>query len=85
MHFAVPMAGAVLNTINTRLDEKSIAGILCHAQPKMLFIDRNLEHLARESLQLLPHEDFKQNMKVIFIDESKTSSIQGVRLRESHP
>ncbi|CAA7046561.1 unnamed protein product [Microthlaspi erraticum] len=74
MHFAVPMAGAVLNTINTRLNAKSIAGILRHAQPKMLFIDRNLEPLARESLQLLPHEDLKQIMKVIYIDENKSSS-----------
>ncbi|CAA7020224.1 unnamed protein product [Microthlaspi erraticum] len=70
MHFAVPMAGAVLNTINTRLNAKSIAGILRHAQPKMLFIDRNLEPLARESLQLLSHDDLNQNMKVIFIDDN---------------
>lgn len=70
MHFAVPMAGAVLNPINTRLDAKSIAAILCHAQPKILFIDRNFEPLAREILHLLPHDDSQLNMLVIFIDET---------------
>ncbi|KAI3828913.1 hypothetical protein L1987_03024 [Smallanthus sonchifolius] len=28
MHFAVPMAGAILNTMNTRLDAKNIAAIM---------------------------------------------------------
>src|SRR5215211_5403874 len=32
VHFGVPMAGAVLNTINTRLDPESIAFMLGHAE-----------------------------------------------------
>ncbi|WZZ68038.1 hypothetical protein YC2023_079408 [Brassica napus] len=68
MHFAVPMAGAVLNPINTRLDAKSIAAIFRHAQPKILFVDRNLETLARATLHLLPDEE-QRNLLVIFIDE----------------
>ena len=32
-HFGVPMTGAVLNTINTRLDAATIAFILDHAEP----------------------------------------------------
>ncbi|XP_010511510.1 PREDICTED: probable acyl-activating enzyme 12, peroxisomal [Camelina sativa] len=69
MHFAVPMAGAVLNPINTRLDATSIAAILHHANPKLLFIDRSFEPLAREIIQLLPYADSELNLPVIFIDE----------------
>lgn len=39
MHFAVPMAGAVLNTINTRLDAKNVAAILRHSEAKVFFVD----------------------------------------------
>ena len=35
-HFGVPMAGAVLNTINTRLDARTIAYILEHGEAKVL-------------------------------------------------
>ncbi|XP_010470457.1 PREDICTED: probable acyl-activating enzyme 12, peroxisomal [Camelina sativa] len=69
MHFAVPMAGAVLNPINTRLDATSIAAILHHAKPKLLFIDRSFEPLAREITHLLPYADSQLNLPVIFIDE----------------
>ena len=38
-HFAVPMIGAVLNTLNTRLDAKTIAFMLGHAETKVLLVD----------------------------------------------
>ncbi|GFZ09594.1 AMP-dependent synthetase and ligase family protein [Actinidia rufa] len=53
MHFAVPMAGAVLNTINTRLDPKNIATILRHSEAKVFFVDYEYVPLAREALRLL--------------------------------
>lgn len=39
LHFAVPMSGAVLNAINTRLDPESVLVILRHAETRILFID----------------------------------------------
>ncbi len=39
LHFAVPMIGAVLHSINTRLDVKSVAFQLDHAESKAVFID----------------------------------------------
>src|ERR1700755_2071722 len=39
-HYGVPMAGAVLNTINTRLDAAIIAFQLDHAEAKVLIADR---------------------------------------------
>ncbi|CAI9758113.1 unnamed protein product [Fraxinus pennsylvanica] len=53
MHFSVPMAGAVLNTINTRLDAKSIATILRHSEAKVFFVDYQFVPLASDALRLL--------------------------------
>ena len=39
-HFGVPMAGAVLNTLNTRLDAEAIAFMLGHGEAKALITDR---------------------------------------------
>src|SRR5687767_4090293 len=39
LHFGVPMSGAVLNTLNTRLDAATIAFMLEHAEAKVLFTD----------------------------------------------
>ncbi|KAH0714912.1 hypothetical protein KY284_007817 [Solanum tuberosum] len=37
MHFVVPMAGDVLNAINTRLDARNVALILKHSEAKIFF------------------------------------------------
>ncbi len=39
-HFGVPMLGAVLNTINTRLDADTVAYILEHGEAKAIITDR---------------------------------------------
>ena len=38
-HFGVPMAGAVLNTLNTRLDPEAIAFMLDHGEAKVVIVD----------------------------------------------
>jgi fatty-acyl-CoA synthase len=50
-HFAVAMAGAVLNTINTRLDVETVAYILEHAESRVLLVDRQFSALAKAALQ----------------------------------
>ena len=52
-HYGVPMSGAVLNTINTRLDAPIIAFQLDHADAKVMIVDRELSKLAREALSLV--------------------------------
>lgn len=52
-HFAVPMAGAVLNTINSRLDARNVATILSHSRAKLLLVDYQLLSLAKDALALL--------------------------------
>eukprot|EP00752_Nemacystus_decipiens_P000764 g764.t1 len=49
-HYAVPMVGAVLNAINTRLDAASVAFILEHAEAKAVFIDRELSPVMGDAL-----------------------------------
>ena len=41
-HFAIPMAGAVLNTINTRLDAATVSYIIDHGESKLFIVDRQL-------------------------------------------
>ena len=52
-HFGVPMAGAILNAINTRLDARTVAYILSHGEARVLLVDREFAPLAREALALL--------------------------------
>jgi fatty-acyl-CoA synthase len=52
-HFGVAMAGAVLNTINFRLDVETVAYILAHADTKVLMIDRQCADLAIAALARL--------------------------------
>lgn len=51
-HYGVPMAGAVLNALNTRLDAAGIAFILDHGQATALIVDSELAPLARDALAL---------------------------------
>ena len=53
-HYGVPMAGAVLNALNYRLDARSIAFILTHGQAKLLIADREFSPIVDEALATLP-------------------------------
>jgi fatty-acyl-CoA synthase len=52
-HFGVPMSGAVLNTLNTRLDAETIAFMLRHGEAKVLITDREFSATAAEALAKL--------------------------------
>jgi len=53
VHFAVPMLGAVLNTLNVRLDAPAIAYMLKHGEAKVLIADRKFHGVIRAALALL--------------------------------
>jgi 3-(methylthio)propionyl---CoA ligase len=63
-HFGVPMSGAVLNTLNTRLDAEAIAFQLNHGEAKVLIIDREFSGIIEKALTLVSHRPF-----VIDIDD----------------
>ncbi len=52
-HFGVPMTGAVLNAINTRLDADTIAYILGHGEAKVLLTDREFSPIVGVALRRL--------------------------------
>ena len=51
-HYGIPMCGAVIHAINTRLDPATIAFQLDHADSKVLFFDRELSSVVKETLDL---------------------------------
>ena len=66
-HNGVPMLGAVLNSLNIRLDAKTIAFILDHGEAKALLTDRVFSEVIKEALALT-----KREMLVIDIDDSES-------------
>ena len=60
-HYSVPMTGAVLNAINTRLDSKTVTYILKHADSKVLIVDRQFHTIVKKALRDL-------NKKILIID-----------------
>jgi len=51
-HYGVPMAGGVLNCLNTRLDAPALAFILDHGEAKFLITDREFATVMKETLKL---------------------------------
>src|ERR1041385_4208068 len=50
MHYAAPLAGGVLNAINFRLEARTVAFILEHAETKVFLVDTELMPVARAAL-----------------------------------
>jgi len=76
-HFGVPMAGAVLNTINIRLDAATVAFILDHGAAKLLLVDREFATLAHDAVSRL-----KQPPLIVDIDDPLYDG-EGERIGES--
>ncbi len=51
-HFGVPMAGAVLNTMNTRLDPEAVAFMLDHGEAKVVIVDPEFTPVMARALAL---------------------------------
>lgn len=64
MHFGVPMCGAVLNAINTRLDADAIAFIFQHAESKVVIVDKEFTEVVKKALKMIAHRPL-----VISIDD----------------
>ncbi|KAL6959878.1 Isovalerate--CoA ligase aae2 [Sarracenia purpurea var. burkii] len=73
LHFAVPMAGAVLCTLNARYDSSMVSILLRHSKAKVIFVDFQLIEIAREALDHLASMETKPPTLVL-VPESKDSS-----------
>ena len=65
-HFGVPMAGAVLNTVNTRLDAEAIAFILSHAEAKVVLVDPEFSEVTDRAVKISGRRD----MLVVDIEDA---------------
>ncbi len=63
-HYSVPMTGGVINTINTRLDTRTVAYILDHSDCKVFIVDRQFQKVVSEALAQV-----KREIIVIDIDD----------------
>ncbi len=76
-HFAVPMAGAVLNALNVRLDAATIGFILNHGEAKVLITDTAFAETIRPALA-----QAGRDILVIDIDDPEAGEDRGERLGE---
>jgi fatty-acyl-CoA synthase len=67
-HFGVPMAGAILNTLNTRLDAEAIGFMLEHGGAKVLIADREFSETVSKALGSL-----KSKPLVVDVDDPEYS------------
>ena len=66
-HFGVPMAGAVLNALNTRLDPEAVAFMLDHGEAKVVIVDPEFAGVMKKALAL---RQSKAPMRVIDVEDA---------------
>ena len=72
LHFAPAMLGAVLNTLNTRLDAETLAFMLDHGEAKVVFVDREFSPVMKRALALC-----RQAPQVIDVDDAAIEEGKG--------
>ena len=74
-HYSIPMVGAVINAINTRLDSNTISYILEHSDAKVLIVDRQFHEVIAKALK-----NVKKKITIIDIDDKDidTSSFKKI-------
>ncbi|CAI0467085.1 unnamed protein product [Linum tenue] len=66
-HFGVPMSGAVLNTVNIRLNPQTIAFLLGHSESAVVMVDQEFFKLAEDALKILSETKTSYNPLLIVI------------------
>ncbi|KAM7276482.1 hypothetical protein ACFE04_018348 [Oxalis oulophora] len=69
LQFGVPMSGAILNNINTRLDAKTLSILLQHSESKLVFVDQLSSSLVLEAISLFP-KAIKRPQLVLITDNN---------------
>ncbi|WP_415315133.1 long-chain-fatty-acid--CoA ligase [Candidatus Pelagibacter sp. Uisw_137] len=74
-HYSIPMVGAVINAINTRLDPNTVSYILQHSDAKVLIADRQFHDVIEKALK-----NVKNKITIIDIDDQDidTSSFKKI-------
>jgi acyl-CoA synthetase (AMP-forming)/AMP-acid ligase II len=71
-HFGIPMAGAVLNPVNIRLNASTIAFLLGHCNASVVIVDQEFFSLAEEALKIWSDKTktFKPPILIVIGDEN---------------
>ena len=77
-HFGIPMAGAVLNALNTRLDPESVAFMLNHGEAKVVIVDPEFSGVMKKALEIAKQESGREFL-VIDVEE-KEFDVPGEKL-----
>lgn len=75
LHFGIPMAGAVIGTLNSRLDANMASVLLQHSEAKVIFVDGALLGVAQQAVRLLSEAGAKPPLVVLIkelLDESSS-------------
>ncbi|KVF38101.1 AMP-binding, conserved site-containing protein [Cynara cardunculus var. scolymus] len=75
LHFAIPMAGAIICPLNTRLNPSMISKLLEHSEAKILFVDYQLLQIAKDALSLLNNTHSKAPRLFIISEPNYKSSL----------
>ncbi len=81
-HYSIPMTGGVLNTINIRLDAKTIAYILEHSEAKVLIVDRQLHIEVKKALSTINKKITIIDINDKYADQSKLEKIGDLEYEE---
>jgi fatty-acyl-CoA synthase len=71
-HFGVPMVGAVLNSLNTRLDPEALAFMLNHGEAKVLIVDPEFSQVMKKALALAKVESARDILVIDVKDPEYT-------------
>ncbi len=74
-HYSIPMAGAVINAINTRLDSNTISYILNHSDAKVLIVDRQFHEIINKALKNVKNKITIIDINDKDVDNSKFKQI----------
>ncbi|BDX21951.1 acyl-CoA synthetase [Polynucleobacter sp. TUM22923] len=77
-HFGIPMAGAVLNALNTRLDPVSIAFMLNHGEAKVVIVDPEFADVMKKALEIAKRDSGRDFM--VIDAQEKEFDVPGERL-----
>ena len=75
LHYSVPMTRAVLNTINIRLDAKTVSYILNHSEAKVLIVDRQFHSVVEKAFGSLKKKPIIIDVHDKFADQSLLKKI----------
>ncbi|MPV85980.1 acyl-CoA synthetase [Ostreibacterium oceani] len=70
-HFAIPMAGGVINALNIRLDASTLAFMIEHSESKLVIVDREYLPVIQQALNTLSLDKASVTPQIIVVDDAQ--------------